>query len=121
MALLTVEDFRLSLPDTPDEELQILIEDAEALAALYAPCITSPTFKQTAAAKAIIRKAVIYDVKAQEEGNNIAKESTGPYSVDYATPTRSGALFSKAQIEALKALCPAVSSGMASIKFSRGY
>ena len=121
MALLTVEDIRSSLPDTPDEELEILIEDAEAIAALYAPCITSPVFKQKAAAKAIIRKAIIYDVQSQEEGSNVAKETTGPYSVDYRTPTRSGTFYSKAQVEALKALCPAASAGISSIQFGRSY
>ena len=121
MALLTVEDIRPSLPDTPDEELETLIEDAEAIAALYAPCITSPVFKQKAAARAIIRKAIVYDVQSQEEGNNVARETTGPYGVEYRTPTRSGTFFSKQQIEALKALCPAVSGGVASIQFSRGH
>lgn len=121
MALLTVEEIRASLPDTPDEELEILIEDAEAIAALYAPCITSPVFKQRAAAKAIIRKAIVYDVKAQEEGNNVVRERTGPYDVEYRTPTRSGAFYSKQQVEALKALCPQAAGGVQSIKFASGH
>jgi len=121
MALLTVEELRVSLPDTPDEELEVLIQDAEAIAALYAPCITSPTFKQKAAAKAIIRKAIVYDVQAQEEGNNVARESTGPYAVDYRTPTRSGALFSNQQIEALRAMCPVAVGQVQSIKFRNGH
>jgi hypothetical protein len=115
MALLRVEDFTDALPDTPPEEIARLIEGAEAIAALYAPCITSPTFKHKQAAAAIIRKAIIYEVQSQEEGSNIARESVGPHSVDYRTPTRSGNYFSKQQIETLQRMCAAAAPGMYSI------
>lgn len=116
MALLTAQDLVGALPDATPEELQILIEDAEALAAVYAPCITSPSFKNKAAAKAIIRKAIVYDVQAQEEGNNISREATGPYSKEYRTPTRSGTFYSKSQIEALQRLCVLAVPGVYSLQ-----
>lgn len=116
MALLTVDDLQASLPEESPEKLQELIDDAESIAAIYAPCITSPTFKYKAAAKAIIRKAIVYDVNAQEEGNNVAKQATGPHSVEYKTATRSGTFYSKQQIEALQRLCGSVQPGMHSVQ-----
>lgn len=116
MALLNVEDLQVSLPDVPSDELQQMITDAEAIAAIHAPCITNPTFKHKAAAKAIIRKAIIYDVNAQEEGNNVSKQSTGPHAIEYKTATRNGAFYSKSQIDALKALCVVAAPGMYSVQ-----
>lgn len=116
MALLNVEDLQAQLPDVPTDELQNLITDAESIAAVYAPCITSPTFKHKNAAKAIIKKAIIYDVEAQEDDSNVARQVTGPHQVEYRTPTRSGTFYSKAQIEALARLCAVAQPGMYSIQ-----
>lgn len=116
MTLLNVEDLQEDFPDESPEKLQQWITDAEAIAAIYAPCITSPTFKYKDAAKAIVRKAIKYDVESQEEGNNVARQATGPHSVEYRTPTRSGTFYSKAQIDALQRLCVVAQPGMYSVQ-----
>lgn len=111
MALLTVEDLAIALPNVPNDRLQELIVDAEAIAAVYAPCITSPTFKYKSAAKAIIKKAIVYEIESAEDSNNVARQATGPHSVEYKTPTRSGAYYSKSQIETLQRLCATARAG----------
>lgn len=103
MALLTPGDFGDKLSGLTTEEAEQVIEDAEALALLYAPCIANPQFNNIAAAKAIIRKAVIYDYEASSARRQT--EQTGPYSITNFAPTRSGTFYSPSQIEALKALC----------------
>lgn len=116
MALSNIEEIQAALPDVSEEDLLVLIRDVEAIAAIHAPCITSPTFKYKDAARAVIKKAIIYDVKSQEENNSIKREAMGPYSYEYQTPTRSGGYFSKSQIETLQRLCPTAAPGLYSIK-----
>lgn len=113
MALITVEEIQQSLPELSDEQALSLITDVEAVAAVHAPCITSPTFPYKAAAKAIIKKAIEYDVLSKED--HVKREVMGPYQTEYQTHSRSGAYFSKSQIEMLKSLCASATPGMYSI------
>lgn len=118
MALSNIEELRVQLPDLTDEQINILIRDVEAVAAIHAPCITSPVFPHKDAARAVIKKAIVYEVQSREEANNVKRESMGPYAAEYTVPTRSGSYFSKSQIETLQRLCPAVRPGVYSIQAS---
>lgn len=113
MALLTIEEIQQALPELSDEEATNLITDVEAVAAVYAPCITSPTFPYKAAAKAIIKKAIVYDVESKED--HVKREVMGPFQTEYTTHSRSGTFFSKSQIETLQSLCASATPGMYSI------
>lgn len=116
MALTNIEEIKAELPNLTDEQITVLIRDVEAVAAIHAPCITSPAFPYKDAARAVIKKAIVYEVKSQEEANNVRRESMGPYTTEYAAPTRSGSYFSKSQIETLTRLCPTASPGMYSLQ-----
>lgn len=108
MALLTVEDIESITPDMTVDERESLIESAEAIAAHYAPCLRVSEVPEhiAAVAKAIIKKAIEYDVKAGESGANIRQhEQLGPYGATNFGPRTSGTLFSPAQIEVLRSLC----------------
>jgi len=118
MALTNPEEIKAELPHLTDDQIAVLIRDVEAVAAVHAPCITNPAFAHKDAARAVIKKAIVYEVQSREESNNVKRESMGPYSTEYATPTRSGSYFSNAQIETLTRLCPsaAPAPGMYSLQ-----
>lgn len=103
MTLLEPSDLSTDISNVPDEELQQWIEDAEAIAAIYAPCIQSPSFQYVTAAKAIIKKAIVYDFEAKAA--KAQSQQAGPFQQTNPAPTRSGTFYSPSQIEALKALC----------------
>jgi hypothetical protein len=118
MALLTVEEMTGYLPGLTPEEVAQLIVDAEAIASVYAPCIKHPAFRHKDAARAIIRKAIVYDVESQNA--NRQSVTTGPYTVSNFAPTRSGTFYSPSQIEALRTLCPQASTaGMYSVQLEQ--
>lgn len=110
---LTPKSLRPRLPEKAknltDEQLQARIDDAIALASVYAPCISSATLARPEAAAALIRGAIAYDIGADMNDDTQA-EVVGPFQRTRFSPTRSGTLFSPSQIEALKALCPAVTT-----------
>lgn len=109
MALLTTTDIESFTPDLDNAQRQEIITSAEALASYYAPCITvepiDPRVK--AIAKAIILKAIKYDLKVDEAGPTTNTEQLGPYGVTHHAPRSSGTLFSPSQIEVLRGLCGA--------------
>lgn len=108
MTFIEPNDLALALPDEDPARLAEVIEDAVALARVYAPCIDAAAFqandKRMATLKAILRAAVVYHV---ESGNGaVTQESAGPFSQTIDTSVRrSSTFFSPAQQEALRALC----------------
>lgn len=111
-------DLRAALPGVSDDELQQWIDDAVALAAHIAPCITRPEFPHGAALKALLRAAIRYN--AGGGGGAVTQVSAGPWqkSVDTRNTT-SGILFSPAQEKKLRAMCrPRISeAGAYSVPF----
>lgn len=94
-----------------ETKAQAMIDDAMARAALVAPCIVAEDFALTAAAKAIIRAAVL---RWHDLGSGAVKTQTvGPFgqTVD-GTSVRKG-MFLLSEVEELKGLCGSASTGKA--------
>lgn len=112
-AVVSPGDLRAALPGVSDDELQQWIDDAVALAAHIAPCITRPEFPHGAALKAVLRAAIRYNAKGGSGA--VTQLSAGPWqkSMDTRT-TSSGILFSPAQEKQLRAMCrPRISEAAA--------
>ena len=108
MAFIEPSDLAASLPDVDPVRLDEVIADAVAFARVYAPCIDSDAFKanaaKVAALKAILRKAIVYDIEAGSGA--VTQQTAGPFSQSVDTTQRaSSTFFSKAQQDALRALC----------------
>jgi hypothetical protein len=91
-----------------------MIEDAEAMAKLSAPCLRSLadlTDDQKAAAKAVLRGALL---RWAESGNGgVTTKTAGPYSqtIDTSNPRRN--LFWPSEISQLQDICAAADAGKA--------
>jgi hypothetical protein len=100
-----------------EAKAQAMIDDAMARAALIAPCITSDDFENTAAAKAIIRGAILRWNDAGSGAITSESIAKGPFShsqtIDTKTTRRS--MFWPSEIDELKSLCPAAGSGAFSV------
>lgn len=115
--IISIQDLRSSLPGRTDEELQQFADEAEALAAAYAPCMFAASFdaqapanaQRVASFKAILRRAVSYDVAAGTGAVTTTSVRADAFSKDQQIDNRqrqSGMLFSPLQIDALRRLCP---------------
>ncbi len=82
---------------------QAMIDDALALAARVAPCITSVDFEHDAAAKAILRGAVL---RWHEAGSGAVQyQVAGPYSQSLDTRQQRRGMFWPSEITELERLC----------------
>lgn len=82
---------------------QAMIDDALALAARVAPCILEATFEHDAAAKAILRGAVL---RWNDAGTGAYQQQTaGPFGVTMDTRQQRRGMFWPSEIEALQGLC----------------
>jgi hypothetical protein len=80
-----------------------MIDDALALAARVAPCITEETFEHADAAKAILRGAIL---RWNESGTGaLTQQGAGPFQVTYDNRTPRRALFQPSEISQLQELC----------------
>lgn len=107
MALLTVSDFSLFLPDgrVSDGQLAAMIADVEALAVQAAPCLTGPLSEaQAAAALAILRGAVLRWVDYL--GRDDRQMAAGPFSIGPAAgSSERKPLLWPSEIADLQAVC----------------
>ena len=88
---------------------QAMIDDAMATAALYAPCILDDGFVHAAAAKAIIRAAIL---RWNDVGSGaFTSEQTGPFSATVDTRVARRSMFTGAEIDDLRKLCAEAPSG----------
>lgn len=89
--------------EIPSVKAEAMIEDALALAARVAPCILEDDFAHEAAARAILRGAIL---RWHEAGSGaMQSEGIGPYN--YTTDTRQTrrGMFWPSEITDLQALC----------------
>lgn len=105
--LLIPADIADITPDLDNDQRQAIIEEAVALAGHYAPCLRADAVapEVAAVAKAVIKKAISYDLQAAEQGVLTRQhEQIGAYAVTNFAH-RSGTLYSPTQIELLRSLC----------------
>lgn len=89
---------------TIDEaKASVMIDDALALAATVAPCILSDSFAQDAAARAIIRGAILR-WNETGAGGVVTQQSAGPMSQTVTSGVRKG-MFWPSEIRQLQRLC----------------
>lgn len=86
-----------------DVKAEAMIEDALALAARIAPCILDPLFTYEAAARAILRGAIL---RWNEAGSGaVSQQSAGPFAQTLDTRTQRRGMFWPSEIEQLQDLC----------------
>lgn len=92
-----------------EAKAQAMIDDALAMAALDAPCITSETFEHADAAKAIIRAAIL---RWNDAGSGaFTQQQTGPFGATIDTRVRRDSMYTNGELDALKRLCAGDASG----------
>lgn len=100
------------VPSIPTEDAERLIEDAEALAMLTAPCLADEDLSppKAAAAKAILRGVVL---RWNDAGAGaVTQQSAGPFSQTITPQVRRNA-FWPSEIKDLQLICKTASSGKA--------
>lgn len=102
--LLHVRDLE-PFADIPAEKGWAMIADATALAVMVAPCLENPTPEQGAAAKAVLRRAIL---RWHETGvaGTVTQQSAGAFS-QTTTVTPRGGLLWPSEINALQDICKA--------------
>ncbi|EOM77908.1 hypothetical protein Rrhod_0717 [Rhodococcus rhodnii LMG 5362] len=106
---ITVDDLRVFAPGIDEAKAQAMIEDALGTAALLAPCLFEDEFEHPAAAKAILRAAIL---RWDEAGTGaVTQMSAGPFqrTVDTSSPRRR--LFWPSEIDDLTKMCRTSGSG----------
>jgi hypothetical protein len=86
-----------------EEKAQAMIDDALALATRVAPCIAESDFTEVAAARAILRAAVL---RWHDSGTGaLASETVGPFGQTFDTRTPRKGMFWPSEIQQLQDLC----------------
>lgn len=103
---LSLEDLA-PFADIDPVKAQAMIEDAVALAARVAPCITTEGFEYPAAARAVLRAAVLRWHEAGSGALSQRSETTGPFgrAESYDTRQQRRGMFWPSEIEQLQGLC----------------
>lgn len=104
MPAVSLDIFDLSpFAQIEEQKAQLMIDDALALAALVAPCILDDSFAHAAAAKAILRGAIL---RWNEAGTGASIQQTaGPFSQSMDTRQQRRSMFWPTEIEQLQELC----------------
>lgn len=117
MALtLTNADDLAPFAEIDDAKAALMIADALARAALIAPCINDDDFAYEAAAKAIIRGAILRWHDSGSGALTQESETTGPFATSKTVDTRQGerrSLFWPSEINDLERLCKAFTGAYA--------
>lgn len=93
-----------------------MIEDAEAMAVLAAPCITAEGFAQTTAVRAILRGAVI---RWNEAGSGALQAQTaGPFGQTLDTRQERRGMFWPSEIVQLQSLCADAQGGVYTVSLA---
>lgn len=112
MLIITLEDLA-PFAEIDEVKAQAMIDDALALAAVAAPCIHDDDFAHEAAAKAIIRGAILRWNEAGTGALSSEQVQTGPYghTVSMDTRTQRRAMFWPSEITELQSLCAGGAGG----------
>lgn len=104
MAAVTLEPSDLTPFASIDPvKAQAMIDDALAVAAIYAPCILADDFAFEAAAKAILRGAIL---RWHEAGSGATVTQTaGPFGQTIDTKQQRRSMFWPSEIDQLRDLC----------------
>lgn len=107
---LDIDDLLPFIPEMDELKAELMIEDAIALAGLYAPCIVSGedlSEARAAAAKSIIRRAIIRLEDAGSGALSSTQVSAGPFQQSDSFDTRSLGmnLFTRVEADQLRKLC----------------
>lgn len=115
MAFLTTDDLApFATIDTA--KAQAMIDDAEAMAVLAAPCITALDFTNGAAVKAILRGAVL---RWNDAGSGALQAKTsGPFSETYDNRQERRGMFWPSEIVQLQSLCAGAEGGIYSVSLA---
>ena len=93
-----------------------MIEDAEAMAVLAAPCITAVGFANGAAVKAILRGAIL---RWNDTGSGaFQQQSAGPFGVTVDTRQERRGMFWPSEIASLQNLCATNQGGVYSVSLA---
>jgi len=85
------------------DKAQAMIDDADAMALLIAPCISSPGFAYGPAVKAVLRGAVL---RWNEAGTGALQQQTsGPFGQTLDTRQERRGMFWPSEIVQLQSLC----------------
>ena len=99
---LTTDDL-LPFATIDEAKAQAMIDDAMALAARVAPCILTADFQYGAAAKAILRGAIL---RWNDSGSGaLSAQAAGPFSQTLDTRQQRRGMFWPSEIEQLQDLC----------------
>lgn len=99
---LTVDDLT-PFAEIDTSKATAMIDDALAMAAVVAPCINDETFAYDAAAKAILRGAII---RWNDSGSGaLSQQGAGPFQVSYDNRQPRRSLFYPSEISQLQDLC----------------
>lgn len=102
---------------TIDEaKAQAMIDDAEAMAVLAAPCITAVGFANGDAVKAILRGAVL---RWNDAGSGaVQSQNVGPFGQTLDTRQERRGMFWPSEIVALQSLCAGAEGGTYSVSLA---
>jgi hypothetical protein len=105
MAFLEPSDLA-PFADIDATKAQAMIDDAEAMAVLVAPCIAADNFEGTAAVRAILRGAVL---RWNDSGSGALQAQTaGPFGQTLDTRQERRGMFWPSDIEQLQNVCGAL-------------
>jgi hypothetical protein len=108
---LDVNDLTAFTPDIPAEKAELMIDDAESLALLVAPCLDMDlddydlSDNRQLAVKAVLRAAIL---RWQDSGTGaFQQQTTGPFGVTMDTRQARRGMFWPSEIEQLQDICRA--------------
>lgn len=108
---ITIDDLLPFAPDIDEAKALLMIEDALATAAEVAPCILESDFTKDAAAKAIIRGAIL---RWNDAGTGaVTQMSAGSFQQTIDNRTTRKSMFWPTEIVDLQKLCGTARSGKA--------
>ena len=104
MAAVTITPVDLvPFAEIDEAKAEAMIADALAMAAVVAPCIVEEDFAYAAAAKAIIRGAIL---RWNDSGTGaLTQQGAGPFQVSYDNRNPRKSLFWPSEISQLQQLC----------------
>lgn len=111
--MFLVPDDLTAFADIDPAKAATMIADAQAMATLAAPCLSTPEFQsdetRVAAVKAILRGALI---RWHEAGSGVvAQQSAGPFAQTLDTRQQRRGMFWPSEIAQLRDICSAFSGG----------